>query len=500
MWKYLQPIYAAVPRDLTEFDWVIKKSAQGGASIFAMLFALHLALKGRVQIAYFLPTARKASEFSANRFIRLARENPPIHALFGDPDTPHSRRVVDEGSISMRRILHSILYFTSLEGKVSTESSPLDALVLDEVQEMLLTTIEKAQERLSASPLKAQLMVSTANFVGADIDYFYERSDQRAFFTRCRCAEGVNLAEQWDPRLGPLCIDRGNGTTPGVPTEHFFFCPRCGAVIADPQDGAFRARNPGARRVGWHFAQMLSPRQSARSIWDKWDNRVDTRNFYNRILGLAYTDPDTQPVSEAALRAAQNSDLRWGATPACRRRRGLHGDRSDGPRQPRCREGAHEKREAAPSPPRDHSGRESLAARGRPHARVPREVLRRGGTPEFQPGPRVRPRVRRPRFRRELPGPCGRDPHMGRPSDGQDDRPPQHGRVQSALHRLRRPIQNDVPRAPTLGGGGGRNARRAYAQPPDSDRYGNPNGHDLSGDLLAASPARGTRDRVPRGS
>ena len=312
VWRFLRPIYAAVPQDLTDFDWVIKKSAQCGASIFAMLWALHTALKSRVQMAYFLPTARKAYEFSSNRFIRLARENKPIHALMGDPDTPHERRVVDEGSASARRILHSIVYFTSLEGKVSTESSPLDALVFDEVQEMMLATIEKAEERLSASTLKAKLMVSTANYVGADIDYFFERSDQREFFSRCRCVDGTVLSEHWDPRSGPLCIDRGNGTTPSVPDDYFYFCPRCRTIIADPQDGEYRPRNPGVRRVGWHFPQMLSPRQTPRSIFEKWVARVDVKNFYNRVLGLAFTDPNTQPITEALLAAAQNPDLHWG--------------------------------------------------------------------------------------------------------------------------------------------------------------------------------------------
>lgn len=311
-WRYLGQIYDEIPADLIGFEGVIKKSAQGGASILALLLSLFIGLRYRAQLAYFLPTFKKAYSFSANRFIRLVRENAAIYRLMGDPGTPHRRQVVDEGSVSTRRLLYSIINFTSLAGKVSTESDPLDALMFDEVQEMTDAEIEKAMARINASPLMIMFMVSTANFVGADIDRQFNLSDQRMFHTRCRCAEGVILGEAWHPRTGPLCIGKGNGTTPGVPEEFFYYCPRCSKVITDPQDGRFIPRNPGPKRRGWHFPLMLSPRQSAARIWRKWVERIDTKNFYNRSLGLAYTDPDTQPVTEAHLTAAQNGDLQWG--------------------------------------------------------------------------------------------------------------------------------------------------------------------------------------------
>lgn len=216
-----------------------------------------------------------------------------------------------EGSAFSRRLLHSILYFTHTSGKVSTEALPLDAILFDEVQEMSLSDIERARERIAASPLRMTVAVSTANFFGADIHALYMESDQREFFTRCQCPNGFVMAEAWDPRSGPLCIGHGNGSTPGVPLGYFYRCPRCDFVVNDPQNGEFCARQPGSRRIGFHFPQMLSPRQSAADIVEKWDRRVNTKNFYNRILRVPYSDPDTQPVTEELLRAAQNSDIVW---------------------------------------------------------------------------------------------------------------------------------------------------------------------------------------------
>ena len=112
--------------------------------------------------------------------------------------------------------------------------------------------------------------------------------------------------------MGPLCIDKGSGSTPGIPSEWFFVCPRCSTIITDPQDGAYRPRNPGATRIGFHFPQLLSPRQTAASLIQKWERRITVKNFYNRVLGRPYTDPSTLPVTQAHLEAAQNGTLRWG--------------------------------------------------------------------------------------------------------------------------------------------------------------------------------------------
>jgi hypothetical protein len=314
IWRYLRPIYEAVPHDPTGLDMVIMKSAQGGASTLALLWALWLMLRDRCQLAYFLPTAALALNFSRDRFIKLARENGQIHRLMGD-SAPAAGGSIDEGSAGVRRILQSIAHFTYIGGRITTEALPLDALIFDEVQEMLLADIEKAEERLSASPLHAILRISTANFAGSDIHYFYERSDQREFHTRCACPTGIVLADAWDPRTGPLCIDRGNGSTPSVPVDWFYVCPRCRTVIRDPQEGEFLPKNPDAPRVGFHFPQMLSPRMTPGRIANKWETRVDTKNFYNRVLGRPYADPDTMPVSEEHLRAAQNPDLHWGPLP-----------------------------------------------------------------------------------------------------------------------------------------------------------------------------------------
>jgi len=215
---------------------------------------------------------------------------------------------------------------------VTTESRPLDAIIYDEVQEMDLGDMAKSDERLSASPLRVILRTSTANINGADIDYYHELSDQRAFHTDCGCEDGVVLADCWHPQTGPTCIDKLKPTNlnPALPRdEAFYVCPTCGTVLGtggaerDPASklivgdmrvyqGSFAAHaTKNAPRIGVSYPQMLSPRQTAGRILEKWIRRTDTGHFYRRTLAKPYTDPNTVPITEAICQAAERSDLRW---------------------------------------------------------------------------------------------------------------------------------------------------------------------------------------------
>lgn len=317
VWRHLRPIYAAVPNTIDELiDWCLclMASSQNGKSIILLLFSIWLGLKIELMRGgYYLPTERKATDFSDTRWIGLVRENPGIHQLMGDPEDPHERQVIDEGAMSIRKLWRSIWYFFSLYGKVSTESNPLDAVFYDEVHAMALALIEKSEHRVDASRYKIKAYASTGGFEGSDIDYVFQRSDQRWFHTDCACPDGVILAKTLDATDGPLCVGRGNGTTPGVPRDYFYVCPKCHTILKDPLAGRYIAHRTDVRkRVGFQFPQMLSPRQTAESILEKWLKRISTQDYFNRVGGLGFTDPSMVPINDQVLTAAQNTDLRWG--------------------------------------------------------------------------------------------------------------------------------------------------------------------------------------------
>lgn len=319
VWKHLRPIYAAVPQSidgLTDWSLCLLASSQNGKSIALLLLSIWLGLRIELfRAGYYLPTDTKATDFSDNRWMGLVRDNPGIHALMGDPEDPHTHAVIDEGAMSIRKLWRSLLYFFSLGGKISTESNPMDAVFFDEVHAMGLASMERAQHRLDASTLKIMAFGSTGGFEGADIDFWFQRSDQRWFHTTCRCKEGIILAKQVDPQQGPLCIDRGNGTTPGVPRDYFYVCQKCKHIIRDPQVGQYVRHRTDAdvkKRYGFQFPQMLSPRQTPAQTLEKWRRRISTQDYFNRVVGLPFTDPATVPINDTILDAAQNPDLVWG--------------------------------------------------------------------------------------------------------------------------------------------------------------------------------------------
>jgi len=328
LWAYLKPMYDAVPEDLAGYDDTTMKSSQGGATIRVLLIPPWAGARyAPIQFGYFLPTQDGTYDMS-DRFLRLVQSDRAVHALMGRDlpgDDTRRQQSIDEGAMSVRRLAGSVIFFLYTEGRISTESKPLDILIFDEVQEMAAADVQKADQRIKASDLKAKFRVSTANFEGEDIHAHFLRSDQREWHTTCRCPDGIVLSapEYWHPQKGVTCVGWGNGSTPGVPREPFWLCPKCGTNLGPGgrtlrvQQGRYISHAPGnAPRVGWQFGQMLSPKVRAREIIDEWANRASTQGFYNRVLGRPFTDPDVVPITDAVLQEAEAKGvaqgLQWG--------------------------------------------------------------------------------------------------------------------------------------------------------------------------------------------
>lgn len=335
LWRVLGLVYEMFPRTpegWRRFDFSGMKPAQNGFTVLALFGGTYLASGGHGNVGYYLPTADLAWEISDTRFVPLIRSNPELHRLLGSHEDTGKQQRADEGSKGLRRFGDHHIFFTYLGGVVSTESRPLDALFYDEVQEMRLADMQKADERLGASELRVKVRVSTANIEGADIAHHYEESDQRAFHNECGCEDGVVLADCWHPDTGPSCIDvlKPTNLNPSLPrNQAFYVCPTCSTVLGTGgawrnketnriegdlrvYQGDFRIHAPEhAPRIGVTYPQMLSPRQTAQDILDAWRTRADTGHFYRRKLAKPYTDPDAVPITPEICQEAQRDRLRW---------------------------------------------------------------------------------------------------------------------------------------------------------------------------------------------
>lgn len=303
----LRAIYEAIPATRAEGynrSFAIMKGAQTGLTVLSFLLQIYLALKySPAKVGIYYPDRSLASYVSSSRFMPVVRSIPVAHKalLDGSGGT--------EGNVLTRRLGKSEVLFLWTSGGTASESFPLSAVVADEVQNMLVDDIERIRERMSASDVRLFFACSTAKWPGADIDFLFQRGDQRRFHTRCRCSGGVILDEVF-----PACIELNEGQHAAAPLDWIYVCPVCKAWIPDSQDGEWVKHNPASRNPSFHFPQTLSPTVSPREIMEAFSQAQDLQNFYNRKLGKPWTDPSQVPITLAICERQAEAGMRAGVT------------------------------------------------------------------------------------------------------------------------------------------------------------------------------------------
>lgn len=292
-------LYDQIPSTVEEafrHTLVLMKCTQVGFTVMEMLATIYLGIKFQpCTVGMFLPDIALAEGKSSERFMPIVRTVPEVHALMTQDAPDGSGRKQGEGNVRRRRIAEALFLFAWTSGKASTESFPMDFLTFDEVQEMSLAQMEKTRERLSASKYRYNLMGSTANWPDSDIHHWYKLGTQHRFHTECpTCLKRKPLDEyfpaciQWDAeQIDPLTK---------VPGNYRYVCED-GHWIDDSQRGEWIPDNPTAWITSAHFPQMLSPTISPGEIMDKFITSTDKKNFYNRVLGKPWLNPDQIPVT-----------------------------------------------------------------------------------------------------------------------------------------------------------------------------------------------------------
>jgi hypothetical protein len=314
----MHAIYDAVPSTADEayrYVVVLQKSAQVGFTVMEMLAALYMGLKfGAATVGLFMPDQQSAQKKSRERFMPVVRSIPAVHGLMIDAQSGR----LQEGNMFDRRIGGSRFVYAWTSGRTATESTPMDSLFLDEVQEMSLEAIEKVTERLSASSTRFMMLGSTANWPDADINHWYRRGPQYRFHTRCPTCQAMAPLDEYFPR----CIERRG-------RETYYVCKE-GHRIEDPQAGEWLAHHPeleepydpsvprpmrSLRIRSFHFPQTLSPTISPGELLDAYNSATNWKNFYNRKLGTPYVDPNQTPVTlehlNACVAAGQAAGVKW---------------------------------------------------------------------------------------------------------------------------------------------------------------------------------------------
>jgi len=282
----LREIYASLPSTIEEAHkgtYVIMKGAQTGLTVMELLYSVFIGLKWMpLAIGLYVPDRSLAGYKSSERFMPVLRTIPDAYKQLV-VESGGRGKASKEGNVLTRTMGASRFLFLWTSGRMVTESFPLDVVTFDEVQGMTPADVEKVVERMSASIVKLALLISTAMWPDADIDYWFKMGDQRHFHARCGCHDGVVLIQQF-----PACIQyNGDQTGEGRQDENFppgwqFQCQVCKTFIPDTNNGEWRAHNPDGEFPSWQFPQVLSSTVSAEDIIKSYRKADDLQNFYNR--------------------------------------------------------------------------------------------------------------------------------------------------------------------------------------------------------------------------
>ena len=332
-YKHLVDVYQDPARFL-----VLMAGAQTGKSALVFVHILRqMILHWGAKFGYYLPTIDMASKFSATRFTPFVRSQPDFAELIGS-NTAKGKGI---DNVLTRSVGESVLFFLTTFGKTSTEGLPLHGAWFDEVRRMLRGDIERAMERYSAQEAPTDVKCSTALIPNKDIHRFFLDGDQRFFHTACDCPSGIVLSTSF-----PGCVLDLRQATPQLirSVEHAyshagrpflgmapdelgryphaaFWCPRCGKIITDPQDGWWEPHNPGAWVHSYQMPQLLSPGFSAGRLLYRYEGAQDIQEFHNSSLGLPFLDEEKRPINEDQLWACVNTEIRWPALQSERWRR-----------------------------------------------------------------------------------------------------------------------------------------------------------------------------------
>jgi len=290
--RYLIDIYACDSQVL-----VVMKAAQMGLTIYELLWCLHKALYEQpCKIGFYFPTSDAVAKLSKDRLRPLIVQNEELSLMIEDSDY--------SDTLGLKQIGDSSLYLSHMGGMATKDSTPLDAIVFDEVRLLIPADIDQTRERISHSSKKYERYVSTAGRPGVTIHAKFLRGDQRMFHSRCGCGPDP---EDWVvlSQAFPDCIvDTG--------VEVFYQCPSCLYRIEDPQNGEWVVHNPQGDYPSFHIHQMLSHYITPKEILDAYNTTTNIAEFYNAKLGIPYVDEDERPVTLEILRTCENSAIPWG--------------------------------------------------------------------------------------------------------------------------------------------------------------------------------------------
>lgn len=312
-WKY-HPWVREILDSEAAFNYAMK-AAQIGLTEVAINRAFYVLDVLKRDVLYVLPTALNARDFSKARFAPALKHSPYLASLFTDANT-----------VELKQAGTCNLYIRGSRGDSNLKSIPVSDLILDEVDEMDLSQVWLALERLSGHEKKTVWGLSTPTIPNHGIHKLYLTTTREHFFFVCpHCSKHTELV--W-----PDCIEIiGEAVNDPRCHESFLKCKECKHKLehkAKPEylsSGFFKATAPNANPDirGFHVNQLysytVSPGEIVVAHFRGYGDEAAMHEFHKSKLGLPYIGQGAQ-VTDTQIDAAVKGHSKGDAPPIDGRR------------------------------------------------------------------------------------------------------------------------------------------------------------------------------------
>lgn len=268
-------------------ETIVRKCSQVGISELAVRKAL--ALCGMIKnftTIYTLPTATFAATLAKTRVNPVIQESPYLNELISNTD-----------NVEVKQIGTSFLYLKGAASSNAPISIPADCLIQDEIDFSDPLVLSQYQSRLTHSPYKMKMKLSTPTIPGKGIDYEFQRSKRFFNFLKCDHCNHFFIPDYYDHVRIPGFtgdlreVNKRNLHSFDYVDAHVE-CPSCGKTPdLSPECREWVCENPSENHVAEGF--QVSPFDAPFIITPAYLVEASTQysniaDFINFNLGLPY--------------------------------------------------------------------------------------------------------------------------------------------------------------------------------------------------------------------
>jgi hypothetical protein len=239
---------------------------------------LHAATTRGFTGIYYFPDDGAMYTFVQGRVDPMIDRNPDVE-----------KYVKKTNNATLKNVGLAQVYFFGMKGKTQKESTAADIVAFDEYDLMNPEDVDIAEQRVAASEHKIKWRLGNPTFPDTGIDALFKDSDMKYWGMKCPHCNRRNFY-LLDNKFDPAWVEQG-----------FLACQKCRKPV-DVTAGEWVPFHPGRPRSGYQVSRLFAKNADILKIFTDSRRSVFTQNFYNRTLGLAWTDTQTRVTPEHVLK------------------------------------------------------------------------------------------------------------------------------------------------------------------------------------------------------